>query len=254
MTAAANVLWTAGWDSTYRVADLVFTYRKPVRPHYVKDWRRASTRLEMLRQQEIREEIARIDPDAARLLLPTVVHHYDDIPADPAARKQHEGARQLGFLGTQYLFLTAMARSSGLTNLEIVAHRDDNAVRLLEGNVRFQDDDAGGYHELVPQPTKPALELFRPFRFPVFDMTKIEMGERAAAAGFGQVMELTWFCHYPTLGGKPCGVCNPCRYTREEGLGRRVPGATRARLVAHMVNRKTGAVARRIGHKIGRCT
>lgn len=252
MTAVANVLWTSGWDSTYRVADLVVTHRKTVRPHYVKDWRRASTRLEMLRQQDIREEIARIDPEAARRILPTVVHHYDDIPADPAVREQLEGVRRRGFLGAQYLFLTAMARSSGLTNLEVGAHRDDNAVLLLDGNVRFQEDDAGGYYELVPEPTDPSLELFRPFRFPMFDLTKVDMGERALAAGFGDVMELTWFCHYPTISGKPCGVCNPCGYTRDEGLGRRVPEATRTRWVAHMVNRKGGAVVRRISHKIGR--
>lgn len=250
MSAVANVLWTSGWDSTYRVADLVLTHGKTVQPHYVKDWRRASTRLEMLRQQDIREEIARIDPDAARRILPTVVHHYDDIPVDPTVREQFEGVRRMGFLGSQYLFLTSMARSSGLDNLEIGAHRDDNAALLLEGNVRFHEDDAGGYHELVPAPTDPPLELFRPFRFPVFDMTKVEMGERAEAAGFGHVMELTWFCHYPTLRDKPCGVCNPCQYTRDEGLGRRVPDRTPARWVAHMVNRKTGAVARRVRHRI----
>lgn len=197
-----------------------------------------------------REEIARIDPDAARRILPTVVHHYDDIPVDPTVREQFEGVRRMGFLGSQYLFLTSMARSSGLDNLEIGAHRDDNAALLLEGNVRFHEDDAGGYHELVPAPTDPPLELFRPFRFPVFDMTKVEMGERAEAAGFGHVMELTWFCHYPTLRDKPCGVCNPCQYTRDEGLGRRVPDRTPARWVAHMVNRKTGAVARRVRHRI----
>lgn len=178
------------------------------------------------------------------------MHHYDDIPVDPTVREQFEGVRRMGFLGSQYLFLTSMARSSGLDNLEIGAHRDDNAALLLEGNVRFHEDDAGGYHELVPAPTDPPLELFRPFRFPVFDMTKVEMGERAEAAGFGHVMELTWFCHYPTLRDKPCGVCNPCQYTRDEGLGRRVPDRTPARWVAHMVNRKTGAVARRVRHRI----
>lgn len=39
---------------------------------------------------------------------------------------------------------------------------------------------------------------------------------------FSHIMEETWFCHTP-YNGKPCGICNPCKYTKEEGLGRRVP-------------------------------
>lgn len=251
-TAVANVLWTSGWDSTYRVADLALNHRRPVQPHYVKDWRRASTPVEMRRQEQIRDAIGRIDTGAADLIRPTVVHHYDEIPTDPAVQALLTETRQANFLGAQYLFLTSMARASGLDDLELCAHRDDNAVTLLEGNAEHYDDGTGGYYVLVEDPTAPALELFRPFRFPLFDMTKVEMGERAASSGFGYVMELTWFCHYPTWTGKLCGVCNPCRYTREEGLGRRVPAATKSRWVAYMVMRKGGYVRRRIEHKLGR--
>ncbi len=246
-----NVLWTAGWDSTFRVADLVLNHRSPVQPHYVEDWRRPSTPMELRRQEEIRAAIGRLDREAARLIRPTVVHAYDEIPTDPRLRALLEEARREGFLGAQYVFLTAMARAAGLADLELCVHRDDKAAALLAGDVEHHDDGAGGYHSLVPAPSRVAAELLRPFRFPLFDLTKVEMEQRAAAGGFGEVMELTWFCHYPTRSGGPCGICNPCRYTREEGLGRRVPPATRRRRVVHHVRRKGGAVRRRVGHLLG---
>ena len=37
---------------------------------------------------------------------------------------------------------------------------------------------------------------------------------------YEDIMNLTWFCHTP-IDGKPCGKCNPCRYTIEEGLRER---------------------------------
>lgn len=49
------------------------------------------------------------------------------------------------------------------------------------------------------------------------------MGKIAEENGFGSIMEMTWFCFAPTWRKTPCGYCNPCKYTREEGLGRRVP-------------------------------
>ena len=39
--------------------------------------------------------------------------------------------------------------------------------------------------------------------------------------GFYDIMLETWFCYNP-INGKPCGICNPCKYTIEEGMGFRV--------------------------------
>src|SRR5690606_27941094 len=74
----------------------------------------------------------------------------------------------------------------------------------------------------------PRYELFKYFRFPLFDKTKRQMRAEAAAAGFDELMALTWFCHRPVR-GEPCGRCNPCIYTIEEGLADRVPWRGRLR-------------------------
>jgi hypothetical protein len=79
----------------------------------------------------------------------------------------------------------------------------------------------------------------------VFDMTKRDMQRAARERGFAELMELTWFCHVPTPDGRPCGRCNPCRYTMDEGLARRVPLGTRLRNspVMQRVKRPLRAVA-----------
>ena len=45
------------------------------------------------------------------------------------------------------------------------------------------------------------------------------MRTQARQAGFDEIMSLTWFCHRPRH-GQPCGTCNPCIYTIEEGTRR----------------------------------
>ncbi len=66
------------------------------------------------------------------------------------------------------------------------------------------------------------LRLFQQFRFPIFSCTKVEMQRVAREHGFADLMEMTWFCYSPTRRMEPCGRCNPCRYTAEEGLSRRI--------------------------------
>ena len=60
------------------------------------------------------------------------------------------------------------------------------------------------------------------FGFPLFRADKRGIERESRAAGWDDIMEMTWFCHRPVR-GKPCGLCAPCVYTIEEGLARRVP-------------------------------
>jgi hypothetical protein len=62
------------------------------------------------------------------------------------------------------------------------------------------------------------------------------MREEAMRQNFADLMQLTWFCHRPRK-GQPCGTCNPCIYTIEEGLGDRIPFANRARYYVRVVPR-----------------
>lgn len=162
-----NVLWTPGWDSTFRVADLVFNHKAVVQPHYVKDWRRASTPTELKYQNLIRQQIAKIDADAAERILPPVVHNYDEIPYDPLPHTRLASIRQRIYVGSQYIWLSNLAHAAGLDHLELGIHSDDQASKAIGDNVAFYPNEIGGYHALVARPDYTDLELFRAIPLPI---------------------------------------------------------------------------------------
>lgn len=242
---AVNVLWTAGWDSTFRVADLLLNQNAVVRPWYAVDRHRRSAVTELATQDRIRTSLAQLDPGTAEKLLPTEIVEVEDVPPVPEISKAFQQLRSMRFLGDQYEWLARLAEHRQLT-LELSIHRDDRARDALAGEVAYD----GGTYRLVSHPGDPALEVFRRFRFPLFDTTKLDMENAARDNGFSGVMEQTWFCHSP-LRGQPCGYCNPCRYTRDEGLGRRVPPRTlRRQIEVGLLD--TWWILRQAGHRFRR--
>lgn len=64
--------------------------------------------------------------------------------------------------------------------------------------------------------------IFARFEFPVLAYSKTQMRDLANTHGFRAILEQSWFCHQSRT-GIPCGICNPCVYTIEEGMGYRLP-------------------------------
>ena len=46
------------------------------------------------------------------------------------------------------------------------------------------------------------------------------MKEEYEKMKLSDIIDDTWFCFNP-INGKPCGYCNPCKYTIEEGMSYR---------------------------------
>jgi hypothetical protein len=227
--AAVRLLWTAGWDSTFRLLDALLVRGKAVHPYYLVDPGRPSTPNELRAMEQIAQAVARLDPRAAaRLARPTVTSVADLQPDEPTTAR-FERLRARSHLGGQYDWLARFAIQHGLTDLELAIHRDDKAAAFLERHVVREGGGGDSYYRLRDDPDDDDLRVFERFRFPVFDLTKRDMGRAARERGFAALMELTWFCHIPTPDGLPCGRCNPCRYTMEEGLARRIPLKTRLR-------------------------
>lgn len=224
-----NVLWTAGWDSTYRVADLLLNQSATVQPWYVVDSGRRSSKRELRAMKDIRKALEGIDHTVQERLLPTRMFKIADIPADTEITSAYESVTAKLPLGRQYDWLARLARSHGVT-LELGVHRDDKFHDVLGHEIRRTQ--SGSYS--IVGTSDPDLMVFSNFEFPIFDMTKVEMQQLAEKHGFTEIMEMTWFCFSPLLDGKPCGYCNPCKYTREEGLARRVPPHSRTRLAQHL--------------------
>jgi hypothetical protein len=243
-----QLLWTGGWDSTFRLLDLVLVQDIPVQPFYVLDTARRSSIIELETMQRIRRSIADLSPAKAQLVRPSTIVSIHDIAPDPAVTARYMRLKARSFLGEQYDWLARFVGQFDLRGLELCVHVDDKAHAWLAGHVEeVQRSDRSSYWILRPENGADDLSLFAAFRFPLLTLTKTDMQRIAAERGFLHIMEQTWFCFTPVR-GRPCGVCNPCHYTIQEGLGRRMPRAARIRHLLRPVSRPF----RRVYEKVAR--
>ena len=247
--AVHDVLWTSGWDSTFRVADLVLTHGRVVRPHYLIDPSRLSTEVELETIAELRKAIAAKSDDAGSLLMPLAIHHGSDFRLDADTAASLRRLRTITHLGPQNDLLIPLAQSLAPRELEHCSDRGEGTHRfsafLGTDAARDPAPPPDDVYRIVDRPSKPDLAVYGYFRFPVLRISKVEMGEEANLRGFGDIMEMTWFCRRPTRRRGPCGICGPCSDAREEGLGRRVPEVGRPLRLARSFDQKARRVARK---------
>jgi hypothetical protein len=82
-----NVLWTGGWDSTFRVLELAITKKEVVQPHYILDNERASTPQELQAMEQIKELMIRKFPYTKGLILDHRFMNKNDIPPTKPSRR-----------------------------------------------------------------------------------------------------------------------------------------------------------------------
>ncbi len=240
-----QLLWTAGWDSTFRLLMALRVYRIAVQPYYLIHFTRRSTANELRAMQQISRGITARYPELAGLLHQPIISTVAEIGADPVITERFERLRTRSHLGEQYDWLARFASQRNLNALEIAVHQDDKAAVFLQPYVVPDEIDGDRYFRLCDNPSDNDLRLFQQFRFPIFSYTKLEMQRVAREHGFAELMEMTWFCYSPTRRMEPCGRCNPCRYTAEEGLSRRIPRVTRLRVQCGRLLRRARKILRR---------
>lgn len=240
--ASVDLLWTGGWDSTFRLLQLVVAEGRSVRPHYIEVPVREGSAYELVAMRAIRDGIERRALGDLLAPLQTVVE--DDITPDPRTRPWIEALRARSKLGWQYEYLSRYAcevlPEGG--RLELSVHLDDKA----EGFLRPHVIRSGGTYVMRDDVADEPMHLFDPFSFPLLDFNKAEMAAAAQQGGFSDLMNLTWFCHTPHH-GEPCGTCNPCIYTYHEGMGHRLPRAAHIRRRVRSARTVAGRLLRKVG-------
>jgi hypothetical protein len=243
--STAEVLWTGGWDSTFRVLRLVLVRRVQVQPHYVVDPARPSRETELATMDRIRREVIAQRPEAEKFFLPPRVTPLEEIAPHPSITAAFECVTQRRFLGRQYEWLARYAAERSLRHLELSMEKDTNCYRAVYEFLRPRQSNGEMIYDFDPEaPPSPERELFGRFRFPIADWTKREMREAAIEGGFDEHLENTWSCYHPGKDGQPCGTCNPCAYAMEEGLAWRFPRSSRMRY-HFSVKRRVKSVLRR---------
>ena len=237
-----NVLWTGGWDSTFRVLDLVLNKKEEVQPYYVIDKERPSVPFEIKAMDKIREMVAEKDSNVANLIRDYIMIEIDKIPENEKVTCSYNNLRSMTHLGNQYDFLARYVCSMDINNIELSIHKDDKAEMFIRNDVQIIEKENDSYYVMKEELSIPDLCIFSYYHFPLLDLTKLEMAEISKRSGFDNILEETWFCYTPTNEGIPCGLCNPCKYTKEEGLGRRIPKITLKRKIRLFLGRTKSKV------------
>jgi 7-cyano-7-deazaguanine synthase in queuosine biosynthesis len=215
-----NILWTGGWDSTYRIVTLS---EKDViiQPYYLSD-NRKSEKNELNAIENICNELRKRSTTNC-IIEELKISKTSDIQKDKETSEAFNNIVRKMFMGSQYDWLARFAKAH--EGLELCIHQDDKACDVINtyGQVKVIDDDEIGKYFVLNEleSSKELFQVFGSFRFPLLTLSKLDMKQEAENRGYADIMDMTWFCHNP-INNEPCGICNPCIYTIEEGMAYRI--------------------------------
>lgn len=210
-----NVLWTGGWDSTFRVVQL-YRLGVTIQPIYIIDQSRLSYKKELESIGKITERLPLKFPASQGQILPLIILKRKEIPYNLYLKLIHKYLRRKVKLGSQYYWLACVAKK--YPGIELSLH--DGLYRLFKKSQLLEiNDDLAGVNWKI-NPKKVGFfwrQLFSNMTFPLIEISKPEMKKVSEEQNFFDLMELTWFCHKSAE--KPCGKCSPCKQYVRDGFG-----------------------------------
>jgi len=217
MNRTVDVLWTGGWDSTFRVIQLLFQ-GDDVKPHYICDPGRASTPLEISAIHRI-SELLKSKPELAGKLLPVKIVEFSDFEKYGDIEDAYIDLMKEHYIGEQYKWIADYRRFNNIESIDI----------SVQNNPFIRKNHARNDY--------PFSVIFKGLKFPLITMSKSDMKKWCTDNDLLDVIEESWFCHSPTRSGKPCGVCSPCIVVSEEGMGYRLPTSAKIRYHLRVIPR-----------------
>lgn len=219
-----NLLWTSGWDSTFRLLQIILIEKETVQPIYVIDKSRKSLHMEIEAINTITEKIKELHFKAYKRILP-VWYVEDSLTIDKEIEKSSQRIKSLTKMGTQYDWLAQFCKNHNLKNIEMSIDKNtniDSFTHFLVTNYIETDYNNSKSKELY----NTIDIMFKYFSFPIINLSKQEMNIISKSNNWENIMILTWFCHRPVK-NKPCGKCVPCTAVIKKKMGFRIPVVNR---------------------------
>src|SRR5699024_4113881 len=202
-----NLFWTGGWDSTFRLLQLIFEEHKYVKPHYIVTAQECTGK-EIDTINKIKRRISRNHPEKSKFLLPISYMGIGEIKENKAIEREYQEIKKTSKINKQYKHLACYCHQIDVHSIELSVLSSES-FEYLESN----------------------STIFNSFDLPVLGYSKMEMAQIAERKGWKQLMKMTWFCRRPNK-GRPCGFCGPCTDAVLGGVGWRLP--MRARIIAYL--------------------
>lgn len=217
-----SIFWTGGFDSTFRVCQLLFDEKKKVQPIYLlcDDVDSPSTNMidhrkntdkELESMEKIKNYLLTKYPDIGRRLNKLLI--VNKIPInfeyDKMAQIVHN---KLGYFARTYTQYERMARFSkyypgkyievGVDKCGTGLDRATKKYRIGKGgSCRIRDNLYGNDRCML---------IFKKFRMPIVHLDKKEMYNIALKGSYEDILGMTWSCWMP-INGNPCGRCEMCQ-------------------------------------------
>ena len=235
MNKEVRILWSGGWDSTFRLLQLSQQEDIAIRPMYVRDHARKGMAAELAAMRDILPDVRVMAK--ARVL---DVDLYDrgailrDFP-DEEISAAYERLAQEFRLGYQYELFALLCKGLGVRAECAVEDAERSKAKTAIGAqcllVPCEDGQVGGetrYRVVAKGGNRDAELVFGQLDLAMLGTSKVEAQRVAQELGWMPIMRKTWFCHTP-INGKPCGTCNPCKDAMNEGMRWRMPPSARLR-------------------------
>lgn len=227
-----HIFWTGGFDSTFRICQLLIDEKRKVQPIYLSGQhvdgyfitglkiRRNNMKYEINTMNKIRKYINKKYPYTKKLFLKTII--IDNIIEDPQyilAMKnlyfQKFGIlspilnQSCGYFSRPYNQYTSLVQYAKYYKypIEISVEKCDTGLDTHTKKYR-----TGIGHNCTLIENKPInLKIFDKLRFSVVHLTKQDMLKIAKRNKYDDILKQTWSCWFP-INGKPCGKCDMCKH------------------------------------------
>ena len=249
-SGVVKILWTGGWDSTYRLVELS---RKlcTVQPFYVYGDGRYSEQYERQAMHKILHELYNKEETRATIL-PIKFVDKKSIPPNQEITKAYDLIFKETRLGSQHEWLARLAYTEpgleiGTEHAPLEAHRVLTTIDKF-GNI-IKEKNGDGFVLDPDNSSKAVMLVLGKFRFPIIDKSGSDMVANIRLWGYEDIMKNVWFCH-SLIFGKPCGFCHPCELKIEMGMDFLFTGSAAFRRYAR--RNKKAFILNKIERKISR--
>ena len=216
------LFWTGGYDSTFRLCQLLIDQHKIVQPIYIScrdldsvqgdKKQRNNIDLELETMKTLRQHIIRRYPEVKNSFLPT--QYVVGVHKDPKFSQKYKSLyHELHYFSRSINQYERLARYAYYHSepIEIGLEKCGTGLDEATQNFRIGIDSECRIIDSKDLPAKYRnLEIFQKLRFPISHLNKEEMKKIALHNKYYDVLQLTWTCWYPTALGQPCKKCPQC--------------------------------------------